>query len=157
MAQDQIFNLTNENGELLLPVLISLQRDKKIFLIQVFEKNLEINKKYLRGQLIVVQNHVLTSSVSVTIHFMEELNLFDFGNVQNKYLSVTEYKATENLKLIYSGKIDVFFSKSEARTIYRLFHMSHAGYSINSMLENEFKFTPQVFTKLLHHYKLLLK
>lgn len=157
MSHDQIFTLTDKNGEMLTPILIPLQRDKKMFLIQIFEKNLDLNKKYLRGELIVVQNHFLTTTVSDTIHFTEEINLFDFGNIQNKYLSVTQYESTKNLKLIYDGKVDIFISKSEARTIYKIYNMSHVGYSIASMLENEFKFTPEILTRLLHHYKLLLK
>ncbi|DAB34919.1 MAG TPA: hypothetical protein CFH82_02900 [Sulfurospirillum sp. UBA12182] len=157
MAQDQIFTLKTNDGEIIIPIPIALDKDNKIFLCQVFEENLKLNKKYLRGQLIVVHNHVLTASVADTIHFAEELYLFDFGNSQNQYLSITEYQSTKNLKLIYDGKNDVFISKSKARAIYKIYNMSYIGYSVAAMLENEYKFTPQTLTKLLHHYKLFLK
>jgi hypothetical protein len=157
MAQDQIFTLTSNDIELIIPIPIALDIDNKMFLCQTFEVNTKLNKKYLRAQLIIINNHVLTSRVADTIHFMEELNLFDFGNSQNKYLSITEYKTTKNLKLIYDGKNDVFISKSKARAICKMYNMSYMGYSIAAMLENEYKFTPQTLTKLLHHYKLFLK
>lgn len=157
MAQDQIFTLTSNDIELIIPIPIALDIDNKMFLCQAFEVNTKLNKKYLRAQLIVINNHVLTSRVADTIHLMEELSLFDFGNSQNKYLSITEYQTTKNLKLIYDGQKDVFFSKSKARAICKMYNMSYMGYSIAAMLENEFKFTPQTLTKLLHHYKLFLK
>lgn len=80
-------------------------------MIQIFEENYEVKKKYLRGELIFVRNHILTSTFCDTIHFMEEINLFDSGNDQNRYLDVTEYKSTKNLKLKYDGNTDVSSQK----------------------------------------------
>lgn len=157
MAHDQIFYLDDKNGIKLLPVAIALDRDQEIYLIQIFEENYEAKKKYLRGELIFVRNHILTSTFCDTIHFMEEINLFDAGNDQNRYLAVTEYKSTKNLKLKYDGNVDVFISKALARGMYRIFTLSFAGYSTAALLEREFKLTPQLLTQLLHKFKFLLK
>ena len=157
MAHDQIFTLTDGNGVKLLPVPVKLDLDRGIFLIQVFEPNEKDDKKYLRGELIMVQNTILTSTFCDTIHFMEELSLFDHGNDQNKYLSIAEHKQTKGLKLNYDGEVDVFFSKSAARAIYKIFNMSFMGYSVAAMLEREIVFTPQILTKLLHEYQYLTK
>lgn len=157
MAQDQIFYLRDDNGVELLPIAIPLDENQGIYLIQVFEENHEARKKYLRGELIMVTNYILTSTFCDTIHCMEEINLFDAGNDQNRYLSVTEYKATKNLKLKYDGDVDIFISKSVARSMYKIFNMSFSGYSTSALLEREFRFTPQILTQLLHKFKFLLK
>lgn len=157
MAHDQIFYLRDDNGIELLPIAIPLDENQGIYLIQIFEQNHEAKKKYLRGELILVNDCILTSTFCDTIHFMEEINLFDSGNDQNRYLSVTEYKATKNLKLKYDGNVDVFISKSVARGMYKIFNMSFSGYSISAILEREFRFTPQSLTQLLHNFMFFLK
>lgn len=157
MAHDQIFYLKDDNGIELLPIAIPLDDNQGIYLIQIFEQNHEVKKKYLRGELILVKDCILTSTFCDTIHFMEEINLFDAGNDQNRYLAVTEYKSTKNLKLKYDGNVDVFISKALARGIYRIFSLSFAGYSTAALLEREFRLTPQLLTQLLHQFKFLLK
>jgi len=157
MAKDQILILKDENNVELLPAVVKLNLDNEMYLIQFFEQNDALKKKYLRAELILVQNYILTSVFCDVMHFMEELALFDYGNDQNKYLVVTEYKKTKNLKLKYGGNEDVFISKTEAKAIYKLFNLSFLGYSISPILEREFRFTPQILTKILHKYKLLLK
>lgn len=157
MIQDQVFYLDDENGTKLFPIAIALDRDQEIYLIQIFEQNHEAKKKYLRGELILVKDCILTSTFCDTIHFMEEINLFDAGNEQNRYLSVTEYKSTKNLKLKYDGNTDIFISKSVARGMYKIFNMSFSGYSTSALLEKEFRLTPQILTQLLHQFKFLLK
>ena len=86
---------------------------------------------------------------------MKELKLFDYGNNQNKYLNITEYKATKNLKLNYGGDKDIFIAKSEAQAMYKIFNLAFSTYTVVSVLENEFKFTPQMLTKLLHQQHFL--
>ncbi|WP_310440988.1 hypothetical protein [Sulfurimonas sp.] len=157
MAHDQIFTLRDDNDTELLPVRVNLDSDVGMLLIQVFEPNEKTKKKYLRGELIMVQNHILTSTFCDATHFMEEVNLFDYGNDQNKYLAIAEYKKTKNLKLKYAGDIDVFISKSAARAIYKIFNRALSGYSTAAILEKEIVFTPQMLTKLLHEYQFLLK
>ena len=90
MAHDQIFILHDDFGVELKVVPVSLNLDKEIYLIHTFEENLEAKKKYIRNELILIRNEILTSTFSDTVHFMEELNLFDIGNSQNKYLDITE-------------------------------------------------------------------
>lgn len=157
MAHDQIFTLTDEIGVELQIRHIALNLDKEIYLLQVFEENKKLNKKYIRNELVLIGNQILTSRFCDTVLFMEELHLFDIGNDQNKYLDIKEYKNTKNLKLNYSGDSAIFISKSEAKAMYKIFNLSFLGYSVAAVLENEFKFTPQILSKVLHENKLLSK
>ena len=156
MAMDQSIQVADNTGTLLTVIPISLNLDKKISLIHVFEEDSVLNKKYIRNELILVNNQILTSTFSDTVHFMEELSLFDTGNDQNKYLAVAEHQKIKNLKL---KNIDdnIFISKSEARAMYRLFNIALMGYSLSVVLEKEFRFTPQNLTKLLHSHNFLDK
>jgi hypothetical protein len=157
MINDQIFTFIDENGVTVFPIAIRLDIDRGIYLIQVFEVNEQTNKKYLRGRLIMVKNTILTSTFCDTTHFMEELNLFEQGNDQNKYLCVTEYKQTKNLKFKYKGEGDIFLSKSAARAICAIYKLAFIGYSTAVLLEKEITFTPQMLTQLLHKYQYLTK
>ncbi len=156
MAMDQSIQVADNTGTLLTVIPISLNLDKKISLIHVFEEDSVLNKKYIRNELILVNNQILTSTFSDTVHFMEELALFDTGNDQNKYFAVAEHQKIKNLKL---KNIDdnIFISKSEARAMYRLFNIALMGYSLSVVLEKEFRFTPQNLTKLLHSHNFLDK
>lgn len=155
MAQNQIFELNDLDGACLKVVEIALNLDDKVFLLQIFETKEQEKKKYIRNQLILIDDILLTSTFSDTVHFLEELSLFDYGNDQNKYLDITEYKSTKNLKLKHSGDKNIFISKSKAKAMYKIFNMSLMGYSVASVFENEFRFTPQHLTQLLHHNNLL--
>ncbi|MGA1932602.1 hypothetical protein ACH5BF_07745 [Arcobacter sp. YIC-464] len=157
MAQDQIITIQDEVGNSLNVLKISLNLDKDIYLLHVFEEDYTLRKKYLRNDLILVENQILTSSFSDTIHFIEELRLFDVGNDQNKFLSITEYKKTRNLKLKQFDKKNIFISKSEAKAICKLFDFALRGYSLATVLESEFSFTPQTLTNVLHENRLLEK
>ena len=157
MAHDQIFTLRDDLGVELIIILIALNLDKEIYLLSIYEENLHAKKKFIRNELILIGNQILTSTFSDTIHFMEEINLFDVGNSQNKYLDVTEYKNTKNLKLKHNGEENIFLSKSEAKAMYKIFNLAFIGYSVASVLEREFKFTPQLLSKFLHQNQLLQK
>lgn len=145
----------NPKGNTLELAVVALNRDKGIYLIRAFEIDEKAKKKYIRNAGILVQNTLLTSTFADTIHFMEELFLFDTGNDQNKYLSISEYKNTKNLKLVVDGNVNVFVSKSEARAMYKLFNLSLMGYSTSRVLEFEHRFTPEDLTMLLHKHNLL--
>lgn len=157
MAHDQLFTLRDDLGVELIIILIALNLDKEIYLLSIYEENLHVKKKFIRNELILIGNQILTSTFSDTIHFMEEINLFDVGNSQNKYLDVTEYKNTKNLKLKHNGEENIFLSKSEAKAMYKIFNLAFIGYSVASVLEREFKFTPQLLSKFLHQNQLLQK
>ncbi|MEA1916062.1 MAG: hypothetical protein U9N42_00875 [Campylobacterota bacterium] len=132
----------------IIPTKIGLNLDKGIFLIRAYEEDSKSKKKYLRNAIILADDEIITSTFSDTAHFMEELNLFDYGNDQNKYLNISEYKKTKSLKL----KIDshnIYISKSEAKTIYKLFNLSLMGYFLTRVLEYEYRFTPETLAKLL--------
>ena len=157
MAHDQIFTLRDDLGVELIIILIALNLDKEIYLLSIYEENLHVKKKFIRNELILIGNQILTSTFSDTIHFMEEINLFDVGNSQNKYLEISEFKSTKNLKLKHNGEENIFLSKSEAKAMYKIFNLAFIGYSVASVLEREFKFTPQLLTKFLHQNQLLQK
>jgi len=155
MAYDQIFTFQDKDGIELKIIPVPLNLDKEVYLLHIFEENYGLKKKFIRNELVVVDKHILTSTFSDTVHFMEEIKLFDYGNNQNKYLNITEYKATRNLKLQYDGDKEVFISKSEAQAMYKIFNLAFQGYSVATVLENEFRFTPQVLTKLLYKQNFL--
>lgn len=155
MAYDRILTINDESGVELKIIKVDLNLDKNISLLHVFEENYELNKKFIRNELVIVENEILTSTFSDTIHFMEELSLFDFGNNQNKYLDITEYKKIRNLKLIHNEEKNIFISRSEAKAMYKIFNLAFLGYSVASVLEKEFKFTPQILSKVLHNNQLL--
>jgi hypothetical protein len=157
MAHDQIFTLRDDIGVELKIIPVSLNIDKEIYLLHIFEEDYSVKKKFIRNELVLVSNQILTSTFSDTVHFMEELNLFDIGNDQNKYLDVTEYKNTKNLKLKHNGEESIFLSKSEAKAMYKIFNLAFLGYSVASVLEKEFRFTPQLLAKTLHDNQLFLK
>lgn len=156
MAMNEIITL-NDFGSELKMIKVSLNLDKEIYLLHIFEENYNLNKKFIRSELVLIENEIFTSTFSDTVHFMEELNLFDTGNNQNKYLDITEYKNTKNLKLKTNEDKNIFISKSEAKAIYKLFNMAFQGYSVATVLEKEFRVTPQILTKLLHDNNLLNK
>lgn len=156
MAMNEIITL-NDFGSELKMIKVSLNLDKEIYLLHIFEENYNLNKKFIRGELVLIGNEIFTSTFADTVHFMEELNLFDFGNDQNKYLDITEYKNTKNLKLKTNTDKNIFISKSEAKAIYKLFNMAFQGYSVATVLEKEFRVTPQILTKLLHDNNLLTR
>lgn len=143
----------NENFDITL-TKVGLNFDKEIYLVRAFEEDQIAKKKYLRTAGILVGDELLTSTFADTTHFMEELNLFDFGNNQNKYFAVTEYVGTPNLKLIINDK-NIFISKAEAKTMYKLFNMSLIGYSLARVLEFEYRFTPQSISTALHRHDYL--
>ena len=68
-----------------------------------------------------------------------------------------EYQSTKNLKLKYNGDQNIFISKSEAKAMNRIFNLAFIGYSVATVLEKEFRFTPQFLAKLLHENQLLIK
>lgn len=155
MAHDQIFTLTDYFGVELKIIPVALNLDKEIYLLHIFEEDHSANKKFIRNELVLVCNQILTSTFSDTVHFFEEISLFDFGNNQNKYLDVTEYQSTKNLKLKHNGDENIFISRSEAKAMYKIFNLAFLGYSVATVLEKEFRLTPQELTKLLHCSNLL--
>ena len=157
MVHDQIFKLTDKLRVELSVIPVALNLDKEIHLLHIFEEDQSVKKKFIRNELVLVGNQILTSTFSDTVHFMEELNLFDIGNNQNKYLDITEYQSTKNLKLKHDGDENIFISRSEAKAMYKIFNLAFLGYSVAAVLEKEFRFTPQLLAKTLHDNQLLIR
>ncbi len=150
MANELINVNYNDNiMDYLTPKLIVLNLDKRIFLLNILEEDNRAKKKYIRTQLIVVNSQILTFGFSDTVHFMEELALFDAGNDQNKYFTISEHQNTKNLKL-KNVRSNIFISKSEAKSIYRLFNLSLNGYSLSTVLENEIIFSAEDIENFLN-------
>jgi hypothetical protein len=143
----------NDNFDITL-TKVALNFDKEIYLLRAFEIDRITNEKYIRTAGILVSDELVTSTFADTTHFMEELNLFDFGNDQNKYFTVTEYSGTPNLKLKIDYK-NVFISKAEAKTIYKLYNLAFHRYSFSRVLEFEYRFTPQSVSEALYRHDYL--
>lgn len=92
MAHDQIFTFNDDEEVELKIIPVSLNLDKEIYLLHIFEED-KVAKKYIRNELILIKNQILTSTFSDTIHFVEELNLFDFGNYKTNTLMWVNIKA----------------------------------------------------------------
>ena len=147
MANDLID--INNNMDCLIPKLIVLNLDKRIFLLNVLQEDNSAKKKYIRSQLIAVNSQILTFGFSDTLHFMEELALFDAGNDQNRYFTISEYQNTKNLK-IKNIRSNIFISKSEAKAMCRLFNLSLNGYSLSTVLENGVIFSAEDIENFLN-------
>ena len=153
MANDLID--INNNIDCLIPKLIILNLDKRIFLLNVLQEDNRAKKKYIRSQLIAVNSQILTLGFSDTLHFMEELALFDAGNDQNRYFTISEYQNTKNLK-IKNIRSNIFISKSEAKAICRLFNLSLNGYSLSTVLENGVIFSAEDIENFLNKNRVYL-
>ena len=153
MANDLID--INNNIDYLTSRLVILNLDKRIFLLNVLQEDNRAKKKYIRSQLIAVNNQILTFGFSDTVHFMEELALFDAGNDQNKYFTISEHQNTKNLKL-KNVRSNIFISKSEAKAICRLFKLSLNGYSLSTVLENGVIFSAEDIENFLNKNRVYL-
>ena len=147
MANDLID--INNNMDCLIPKLIVLNLDKRIFLLNVSQEDNSAKKKYIRSQLISVNSQILTFGFSDTLHFMEELALFDAGSDQNRYFTISEHQNTKNLK-IKNIRSNIFISKSEAKAMCRLFNLSLNGYSLSTVLENGVIFSAEDIENFLN-------
>lgn len=116
---------------------IDLNIEKKICLVRIFENDEKFKKRYLRKLYILIEDILVTSNITNTTQFMEELNLFDTINNQNKYFDMKEHQKNKNLKLKDFDKKDIYISKSEAKSIYKIYNMSFSGYSLSRVLELE--------------------
>ena len=153
MANDLID--INNNIDYLTSRLVILNLEKRIFLLNVLQEDSRAKKKYIRSQLIAANNQILTFGFSETVHFMEELALFDAGNDQNRYFTISEHQNTKNLKL-KNVRSNIFISKSEAKAMYRLFNLSLIGYSLSTILESEAIFTLDSLDELLQQHDIFL-
>ena len=153
MANDLID--INNNIDCLIPKLIILNLDKRIFLLNVLQEDNRAKKKYIRSQLIAVNSQILTLGFSDTLHFMEELALFDAGSDQNRYFTISEHQNTKNLK-IKNIRSNIFISKSEAKAICRLFNLSLNGYSLSTVLENGVIFSAEDIKNFLNKNRVYL-
>ena len=153
MANDLID--INNNMDCLIPKLIVLNLDKRIFLLNVLQEDNSAKKKYIRSQLIAVNSQILTFGFSDTLHFMEELALFDAGSDQNRYFTISEHQNTKNLK-IKNIRNNIFISKSESKAMCRLFNLSLNGYSLSTVLENGVIFSAEDIENFLNKNRVYL-
>jgi hypothetical protein len=157
MAFDQKITFYDYDNKLLTMIPVLLNEAKEIYLLHSFDESHGNQKKYIRSELILVKGHILTNNFCNTVQFIEELNLFDAGNDQNQFFRPAEHHRMKNLELKLDIQDKVYISKAEAKTIWRMFHMALSTYSPATVLENEYIFTPQSLTKLLHVNNFFLK
>ena len=69
MAHDQIFTLRDDFGVELKIIPVALNLDKEIHLLHIFEEDHSAKKKFIRNELVLVGNQILTSTFSDTVHF----------------------------------------------------------------------------------------
>jgi len=138
--------ITNDNSIQIKDTVLSY--DKKIRLFRAFQHDMLVHKKYLISTALLVGNEIVTSNHIDTMHFFEELNLFEFGNDQNRYFSVEQHNNIKNLKL---NNTNIYISKSEARTMYKVYNQCFLGYSMTRLLEAEYRFTPELVATLIFH------
>ena len=130
--------------------IVPLNLDKEIYLLHCTEDNVRTQKTEIRNLLILIKDVILTSRLSDTVHFIEEVNTFDFANNQNKYLDIAKNNSTKSLRLKDPKDTkDTYITRSEARAIYKLYNMSLMGYSFKTTIENELIFTPESLTEIL--------
>lgn len=121
---------------------------KNIFLIRAFNVD-HYRKKYIKNVSIIVEDFIYTSSFCETQLFMEEINLFDKGNLQNNYMKISEIQGIKSLALELPNKKMVYLSKSEAKAIYKIFNISFMGYTLSRLLEDESILTEDILIKIL--------
>lgn len=126
-----------------------LNLDKDIHLLQFSYKNETTKKKEIRNLLIMIKNNIITSRLSDTVHFIEEINMYDFANDQNKYFSIVKQNNIKSLKLKYIKSDNIYITKSEAKAIYKIYNMALQGHSFKSSIENELIFTHESLTEIL--------
>jgi len=158
MAFDQTFKLRDDHGVELDALPIVLNIALAIYIIMIFETVIvdAKKKKFLRNVLTVVGNHIITTRYADTTLFFAEIKLFEFGNEQNKFLLLREYKGIKNLKLAID-EVELFISKSQANAMNAIYNQSFSGYSLSALLEREFILTPQKLTQILAKNKVLLQ
>ena len=60
MAHDQIFTLRDDFGIELKIIPVALNFDKEIHLLHIFEEDQSAKKKFIRNELVLVGNQILT-------------------------------------------------------------------------------------------------
>lgn len=149
MLNNKVIMFDNMQNNDLKMNIVPLNLDKEVFLLQISEDNVSTKKKEIRNLLILIKDVILTSRISDTVHFIEEVNMFDFANNQNKYLDTAKFNSTKSLRLRYKATKATYITRSEARAIYKLYNMSLIGYSFKTTIENEFIFTADSLIKIL--------
>lgn len=110
---------------------IALSDTKNVTLVHIFDYQ---NQKQLVSTVIMCENELITSTHIQTMQFIEEMSMFESGNDQNRYFSVEQQKTIKNLKL---KDTNIYFSKSEARVIYKAYNQSLSGYSFVRLFAHE--------------------
>lgn len=156
MKLDDNIKEYDEQNELKLG-LIPLNLDKCINYLRAFEIDERNQKRYVRGVGIAIGEHIITGTFMDTIHFIEELRLYNIGNEYNKYLKIVQKDKVENLRVNSDINSSIYISKSEAKAMCKIFDLSFSGISTTRVLDYEYRFTPETLNRLLKEEKLLEK
>jgi len=144
-------NISKYNGRIEISHVM-LNNDKDIKLLRGFEVDPSINKRYMRNIVVMVENEFVTSNLTDSAQFKEELILFSTGDPQNKYLYPTT--RTINKESVYSlvltlAEKKVFIGKAEAKAMVTVWNMAMQGYSFSRLSEYEANQTLETWTSAL--------
>ena len=110
---------------------ITLSDTKNVVLVLISNYD---NTKQLASTVVTVDDELITFSHIQTMQFIEELNLFENGNKQNRYFSIELHNSIKNLKL---NAKNIYFSKSESRVIYKAYNQTLIGHSLSGLFAQE--------------------
>jgi len=124
---------------------VILNRNKDIKLLRGFDYDIESNKRYMRHIVVAKGKKIILDNIADAMLFKEELGLFNFGDPQNKYFSLSsrtlDKESVYSLVLSLSDDEKVYITKSEAKAMVGLWNMAMQGYSFAKLLEFEEKYS----------------
>lgn len=130
--------------------IIPLAKDKHIYLVLYVDRYSEKDKPFLSDVAIVARTKIVTFSFADSIHFIEELTLFENSNSQNKYFDIVEHMKIVNLRMRLFDTL--YISKSETKAIVRIFNNCVTGYSLQGINQyNNFGVSESVLLQYLHY------
>jgi hypothetical protein len=140
--------MINYDRESLIFELIKVINNKNICIVKIKQEVVGRGKKFISNIFVMVGNELITTNYADTRQLITELKLFERGNKQNTFTKIEKFDGNINLKLqLYNSSIYVF--KSEAETIVQVYFDLIRGINMEALADNEFKFTPDILTKLL--------
>lgn len=145
-------NIEKFNGEIDISHVV-LDHDKNIKLLRGFEIVPDIDKRYMRNVVVMIKDEFVTSNLTDSIRFKEELILFTGGDLQNKFLFPTtrtiKKEIVHSLLVTLPSKKEVFIGKAEARTMVAMWNMAMQGYSFSRLSEFETSQSLETWTRAL--------
>lgn len=135
---------------------IILHNEKKIKLLLGFKKNHTNEKRYLYNLAVTIENEFILSDFADFCLFKEELGLFDKGDTQNKFFTITSRKWKNeqviSLEIETRNNTKVYISKSEAKAMYSILYTALASNSYSQIFDYENDQTVENWARALYEY-----